>query len=202
MFLAGSETTSTVLEWTMTELLRNPETMNKAKEELSRVIGSKKKVEENNINDLPYLQAIVKESLRLHPPAPLLIPRNTIEDTEFMGYHVPKDTQVLVNVWAIGRDLESWDDPLAFKPERFMGSSIDYKGQNFELLPFGAGRRVYVGMLLAHRVLHLVLASLLHHFDWEIGSNVNPEDLDMREKFGITLRKLVPLEVIPKKRFI
>lgn len=195
--MAGSETTSSTVEWAMAELLRRPESMYKAKEELNTVVGPKKKVEERDIDNLPYLQAVVKETLRLHPALPLLLPRNALEDTKFMGYHIPKDTQVYVNVWAIGRDPESWDEPLCFKPERFMGSDIEFKGQNFELLPFGSGRRICVGISLAQRVVHLALASLLNTFDWNL---VPGEALDMSDRIGVSLRKLVPLKAAPSKR--
>ncbi|KAK9290073.1 hypothetical protein L1049_008237 [Liquidambar formosana] len=117
MFFARSETTSSTIEWSMAELLRSPEAMRKAKEELDQVVGPNRKVEESDMDKLPYLRAVVKETLRLHPAAPLLLPRNAIEDTNFMGYLIPKNTQVLVNAWAIGRDPDSWQDPLSFKPE-------------------------------------------------------------------------------------
>ncbi|GLT64363.1 hypothetical protein SLA2020_368630 [Shorea laevis] len=200
IFLAGSETSSNTLEWAMAELLRNPESMRKVKEELNRVVGPNKEVEESDIEELPYMQAVVKETLRLHPPGPFLIPRNAMEDTNFMGYVIPKDTQILVNAWAIGRDPDAWEDPLMFEPERFLGSKIDYKGQNFELIPFGSGRRICVGMLLAHRLLHLGLASLLHYFDWELPINTTPADVDMTERNGIAVRKLVPLKAIPNRK--
>ncbi|KAF2289795.1 hypothetical protein GH714_038654 [Hevea brasiliensis] len=173
MFFWGSETTSTTVEWFMAELLSNPEAMRKVKEELN-------------------------ETLTLHPALPLLIPRNALQDTNFMGCHIPRDSQVFVNAWAIGRDPDSWEDPLACKPERFLKSNIDYKGQNFELIPFGSGRRICVGITLAHRVVTLGLASLIHNFDWELVNNVIPDTLDMSERIGITMRKLVPLIIIPK----
>ncbi|KAI3687879.1 hypothetical protein L1987_81582 [Smallanthus sonchifolius] len=141
----------------------------------------------------------VKETLRLHPPLPFLIPRKARHDTNFMGYHIPKDAQLLVNAWAIGRDPECWEHPNLFEPERFLGSKVDYKGQHFELIPFGAGRRMCVGVPLAQRVLHLVLGSLLHEFDWELESHVKVETLDMRDRMGIVVRKLEPLKAIPKK---
>ncbi|XP_021678840.2 iridoid oxidase [Hevea brasiliensis] len=200
MFFAGSETTSAVVEWAMAELLRNPEAMRKVKEELDEVVGVNRNVEESDIEKLPYLQAVLKETFRFHSPIPLLVPRNTIQDTNFMGYHIPKGTQILVNAGAIGRDPDLWEDPLAFKPERFLGSSIDYKGQNFELIPFGSGRRICVGMLLAQRIVLLGLASLIHCFDWELEKGSTPGTLDMRERTGMAVRKLVPLNVIPKKR--
>ncbi|KAG8483880.1 hypothetical protein CXB51_023468 [Gossypium anomalum] len=214
MFFAGSETTSSTIEWAMAELLRKPDSMKKVKEEINRVIGpqrkveesdidnlpSQRKVEESDIDNLPYFQAVIKETLRLHPVIPLLLPRNAMQDTDYMGYFIPKETQIFVNVWAIGRDPETWEDPLAFKPERFLGSKIDYKGQNFELLPFGSGRQICLGISLAHKVVHLGLATLLNSFDWELRNNICPETIDMNERVGITTRKLKPLEAIPKKR--
>ncbi|KAK2987910.1 hypothetical protein RJ640_003177 [Escallonia rubra] len=199
MFFAGSETTSSTIEWAMAELLRAPNLMKKVKEELGEVVGQCRDVEETDINKLPYLQAVVKETLRLHPAIPLLIPRNTMQDTNYMGYHIPQNTQVLVNAWAIGRDPDSWDDPLSFKPERFLGSTVEYKGQHFELIPFGSGRRMCVGFSLAHQMVHLGLATLLHSFDWELDMSATPETMDMGERMGITLRKLVPLKAIPRK---
>ncbi|KAK6943959.1 Cytochrome P450 [Dillenia turbinata] len=196
----GTETTSSVIEWTLTELLRKPEIMRKAQAELDSVVGAKSKVEESDINKLPYLQAIIKESLRLHPSVPLLIPRNTLKGIDYLGYWIPKNTQVWVNAWAIGRDPEFWDDPLTFKPERFLDSSIDYKGQHFGLIPFGSGRRMCVGMSMANRVVSLAVASLLHYFHWELDGSIPPETIDMNERLGITLRKLVPLKAIPRRR--
>uniref|UniRef100_A0A5B6YTT0 Cytochrome P450 76A2-like n=1 Tax=Davidia involucrata TaxID=16924 RepID=A0A5B6YTT0_DAVIN len=199
MFLAGSETTSSSLEWALTELLCNPTSMMKVKDEIATVIGPNRKLEEGDIDNLQYLQAVLKETLRLHPPVPLLIPRKAIRETDFMGYQIPKETQVFVNAWAMGRDPECWDDPLSFKPERFLGSKIDYKGQHFELIPFGAGRRMCVGVPLAHRMLHLVLGSLLQEFDWELGGDVTPETMDRKERMGVIVRKLEPLKAVPKK---
>ncbi|XP_065856658.1 iridoid oxidase-like [Euphorbia lathyris] len=107
IFFAGTDTTSGTIEWIMAELFRNPESMKRVKEELNRVIGSRRKVEESDVDELPYLQAVIKESMRLHPVAPLLVPRNTTEETKFMGYVIHKETQVFVNAWAIGRDAEA-----------------------------------------------------------------------------------------------
>ncbi|XP_065856775.1 iridoid oxidase-like [Euphorbia lathyris] len=202
MFFGGTETTSATIEWVMTELFRNPESMRRVKEELNRVVGLKRNVKESDIDHLPYLQAVIKESMRLHPIVPLLVPRNALEHTNFMGYGIPKDTQVFVNTWAIGRDPEAWEDPLSFKPERFLGSNIQYRGQNFELLPFGSGRRICVGYPLAHQIIHLTIASLLHCFDWEIESKSVAEAMDINERLGMTVRKLIPLKAIPKKKIM
>ncbi|KAK4478703.1 hypothetical protein RD792_014200 [Penstemon davidsonii] len=173
--------------------------MAKAKDELAQVIGKGNKFEERYIDKLPYLQAVMKETLRLHPPIPFLVPRRAMQETTFMGYRIPKDTQLFVNAWAIGRDAECYEDPLLFKPERFLGSSVDYKGQNYELIPFGAGRRICAGIPLAHRMLHLVLGSLLHEFDWEVDEIGRNEIKDDRERMGVTVRKLVPLKAMPRK---
>ncbi|KAL2508654.1 Cytochrome [Forsythia ovata] len=195
MFLGGSETSSTSIEWALAELIRNPETMMKAKKEISSVVGSNKKFEESDIDKLSYLQAVIKETLRLHPPLPFLIPRRATQDTNFMGYLIPKNTQVFVNVWAIGRDEQYWEEPLVFKPERFLGSKIDYKGQHFEFLPFGAGRRICPGLPLGQRVMHFMLGSLLHEFDWELEFSANPNTIDMTEVIGSVMRKREPLKV-------
>lgn len=199
IFLAGSETTSATIEWALTELLCNPESMIKVKAELVRVVGPNGNVEESDIDSLSYLQAIVKETLRLHPPIPFLVPRRAMQDTNFMGFHIPSNTKVLVNAWAIGRDPDAWDDPSSFKPERFLGTNYDYKGQHYELIPFGAGRRMCAGVPLAHRVLHLVLGSLLHKFDWEFDGNVTRETIDTRDKLGIVTRKYESLLAVPTK---
>lgn len=202
MFLAGSETTSSAIEWAMAALMRYPEQMKKVKEEeLDRVVGPTKNVEESDIDKLPYLQAVLKETFRCYVTTPLL-PRSAREDTNYMGYFIPKGTQLIVNGWGIGRDPESWEDPLSFKPKRFLGSDLDYKGQHYEYLPFGSGRRMCAGLSLVHRTVPVIVANMLQHFDWELNSSMSPETLNMEEKFGLSLRKLEPLKVIPKKRFV
>lgn len=159
-----------------------------------------RKVEEDDIEKLPYLQGMVKETLRLHPPIPFLIPRKAMEDTKFTDYFIPKNTQVFVNAYAIGRDPDVWDDePALFKLERFIGTKRDYKGQHFEFIPFGAGRRVCAGLPLAHRMLHLTLGMSLHQFDWELGGDVTRGNIDWKDKLGITMRKSEPLLAVPRK---
>ncbi|XP_030946371.1 geraniol 8-hydroxylase-like [Quercus lobata] len=197
LFIAGNDTTSATLEWTMAELIHNPEVLSKAKEELNQIIGKGNQVEESDIARLPYLQAIVKETFRLHPPVPLLLPRKAEADVEIQGFTVPKGAQVLVNAWAIGRDSSIWENPISFKPERFMGSEIDVKGRNFELIPFGGGRRICPGLPLAIRMLHLMLGSLIHTFDWKLEDGFKPEDMSMEDKFGLTLQMAQPLRAIP-----
>ncbi|TQE09291.1 hypothetical protein C1H46_005226 [Malus baccata] len=200
LFVAGTDTTSATLEWAMAELLRNPEKLSKAQEELEQVIGKGKPVEESDIAQLPYLQAIIKETFRLHPVTPLLLPRKAEQDMEICGYIVPKGAQVLVNAWAIGRDPCIWDNPTSFVPERFLGldDQIDVLGKNFELVPFGGGRRICPGMLLAIRMLNLMLGSLINSFDWKLEDGVIPENMNMEEKFGLTLQMAHPLRLVPK----
>jgi cytochrome P450 len=202
MFLAGSDTTSSTIEWAMAEAIRNPRIMKKAQAELDEVIGNDRRFEESDIDRLPYLHALVREVLRLHPPTPLMIPHRAESRCEVAGYMIPKNTKVLVNAWAIGRDPNIWNEPLEFKPERFMESEIEYKGQNFELIPFGAGRRICPALPLAHRMVHLVIASLLHAFNWSLPDGITPENLDMTEKFGITLQKALPLIAVPSPRLL
>uniref|UniRef100_A0ACD6AJW1 Uncharacterized protein n=1 Tax=Avena sativa TaxID=4498 RepID=A0ACD6AJW1_AVESA len=187
LFVAGSDTSSSTVEWAMAELLRDPSSMAKAQEELARVIGSRRSVEESDIDHLPYLQAVVKETFRLHPPVPLLLPRQAQATVEIAGYTVPRGARVLVNVWAMGRDEGIWrPEPDRFMPGRFMGSAVDYRGGDFELLPFGAGRRVCPGMPLAIRMVHLVLATLLNRIEWRLPVEAERTGIDMSEKFGVT----------------
>ncbi|KAK8495828.1 hypothetical protein V6N11_009612 [Hibiscus sabdariffa] len=146
LFVAGTDTTSSTLEWAMAELLRNPHVLLRAKKELEEAIGKKNLVEKSDINRLPYLQAIIKETFRMHPVAPLLLPHKASSDAHLCGFTIAKESQVLVNVWAIGRDPSLWENPNDFMPERFLGSEIDVKGRDFRLIPFGAGRRMCPGL--------------------------------------------------------
>ncbi|KAL9414340.1 hypothetical protein AB3S75_042751 [Citrus x aurantiifolia] len=181
------------MEWAMAELLHNPEALLKAKLELEQTVCKCNLIEESDITRLPYLQAVVKETLRLHPTAPLLLPHKATKDVEIVGFTVPKGAQVFVNVWAIGRDESTWDNPHTFIPERFLGSNADFKGQNFELIPFRAGRRICPGLPLAIRMLHLMLGSLINSFDWKLDNH----NMDMEDKFGLTVQKAQPLHAVP-----
>nr|WEQ50542.1 cytochrome P450 76AH57 [Salvia officinalis] len=197
LFVGGSETNTTSIEWTMSELLMNPDKMAKLKAELKSVAGDKKIVDESEMARLPYLQAVIKEVMRLHPPGPLLLPRKAESDQVVNGYLIPKGTQVLINAWAIGRDPNVWKNPEVFEPERFLNQSIDFKGQDYELLPFGAGRRVCPGLPLAHRILHMATATLVHNFDWKLENESTAEVEHAGELFGLSVRRAVSLRVIP-----
>jgi cytochrome P450 len=181
----------------MAELLHNAEALSKAKTELEQVIGRGNPVEESNIARLPYLQAVVKETFRLHSVVPFLLPRKAEANVEINGYIIPKDAQVLVNAWAIGRDPNLWENANSFMLEMFSGLEIDFKGRNFELIPFGGGRRICLGLPLAIRMLHLMLGSLVHTFDWKLEDVVKREDMNMEDKFGLTLQIAHPLRAVP-----
>ncbi|XP_071736779.1 cytochrome P450 76T24-like [Rutidosis leptorrhynchoides] len=185
LFIAGTETSSNTTEWAMTELFVNPDMFSKVRKEVSTIIGKDGKFQEAKILNLPYLQAVIKETTRLHLAVPFLIPHKTENSVKLDKYIVPKNTQILVNAWAIARDPKYWDDPLSFKPERFLESEKDFKGQHFEFLPFGSGRRMCPGIPLAHRVVSLMVASLVYHYDWKLP--YDKEDMDMNDTFGLTL---------------
>ncbi|KAI8542240.1 hypothetical protein RHMOL_Rhmol08G0123100 [Rhododendron molle] len=197
IFAGATDTTSSSVEWAMAELLRTPETLKKAKAELEQNIGKGKPIEESDIPQLPYLQAIMKESMRLHPPAPLLIPRTVETDVEVYGYTVPQGAQVLVNAWAISHDPSVWENPTTFMPERFLELDVDVRGRDLELIPLGAGRRICPGLSLAIRIVPVMLGSLINSFDWKLEGGMKPEELDMDDKFGITVQKAQPLRVVP-----
>lgn len=173
----------------MSELMRNPRVLHKAQSEVRNTFMGKDKLHEEDITKLSYLPLVIKESLRLHAPAPFLIPRECREACQVMGYDIPKGCMVLVNAWAIGRDNKYWDDPNVFKPERFQNNNVDFKGANFEYIPFGAGRRMCPGIMLGLANIELALASLLYHFDWELSGVIKSEDLDMTEDSGITVKR-------------
>ncbi|KAG8070063.1 hypothetical protein GUJ93_ZPchr0006g45156 [Zizania palustris] len=189
LFSAGSETSATLIQWAISELMRYPRVMKKAQAELRDSLQGKPKVGEQDLGSLTYLKLVIKEALRLHPPAPLLLPRESMESCKILGYDVPKGTTVLVNAWAIGRDPRYWDDPEEFRPERFEHSKVDFKGFDFEFIPFGAGRRMCPGVMFAQSNVELALATLLYHFDWELPAGVKPSELDMAGEMGITVRR-------------
>jgi cytochrome P450 len=184
--VAGTETSAFGLERAMTRVVHDPRVMSIAKKELEETIGLGNPIEESDIERLPYLQAVIKESLRLHPPAPMLLPRKARVDVEISGYTIPKGAQVLINEWAIGR-TDIWDDAHLFLPERFLGSEIDVKGRHFKLTPFGSGRRICPGSPLAVRMLHLMLGSLINCFDWKLENNMEAKDMNLDK----------PLKAIP-----
>uniref|UniRef100_A0ACD5Z8L8 Uncharacterized protein n=1 Tax=Avena sativa TaxID=4498 RepID=A0ACD5Z8L8_AVESA len=209
IFGAGSETSATTLEWIMAELVRNPKVMRRATAEVRGAFEANGAVVEQDLaTAVPYLHLVIRETFRLHTPLPLLLPRECREAPagKVLGYDVPHGTQVVVNVWALGRDERYWpEDPEEFRPERFeagVGGSegVDFRGVDFELLPFGAGRRMCPGMGFGLANVELALASLLLHFDWEAPGVADPAEFDMTEAFGITARRKAGLLLRPVLR--
>ncbi|MQL74322.1 hypothetical protein Taro_006671 [Colocasia esculenta] len=194
---AGIDTTTTTVEWAMAELLHNPHMMARAKEEIEAVVGTDGTVEESHLPMLHYLDAVVREVLRLHPVIPLLVPHRPSSTCTVAGYKIPEGTKVFINVWAIHRDPQFWEDALKFEPERFLsggGCKVDYTGNSFHYLPFGAGRRICPGVSLGERMVKLILASLLHRIDWSLPDGVKS---DLSEKFGIVMKKEQALVALP-----
>ena len=206
MFAAGSETATTALQWMMAELMRNPRVRHKAQEEVRRALAGNSEVTEDGLGDLHYLRTVVKETLRLHVPGPLLTLRQCRRPCQVLGYDVPEGATVLVNAWAIARDPAHWDAPEEFVPERFDdqdhrgGGGRDFKGTDFEFIPFGAGRRMCPGMTFGLAHIELALAALLYHFDLELPGGVDPAGLDMTEEAGITTRRKSDLLVVAATR--
>uniref|UniRef100_M0ZQP7 Elicitor-inducible cytochrome P450 n=1 Tax=Solanum tuberosum TaxID=4113 RepID=M0ZQP7_SOLTU len=196
IFGGGTETSSATIDWTMVEMMRNPNVLSKAQAEVRNKFKGKETFDENDVEELKYLKLVVKESFRLHPPFPLLLPRECREEVDINGYTIPLKTKVMVNAWAIGRDPKYWNDAESFKPERFEDNSMDFVGNNFEYLPFGSGRRNCPGISFGLANVYFPLAQLLYHFDWKLPSGINPSDLDLTESAGLTCARKSNLYLI------
>lgn len=205
MFIAGTNGPASVLEWSLAELVRNPHVFKKAREEIESVVGKERLVKESDIPNLPYLQAVLKETLRLHPPTPIFA-REAMRTCQVEGYDIPENSTILISTWAIGRDPNYWDDALEYKPERFLfsddpgKSKIDVRGQYYQLLPFGSGRRSCPGASLALLVMQATLASLIQCFDWIVNDGKN-HHVDMSEEGRVTVFLAKPLKCKPVPRF-
>ncbi|XP_077211035.1 flavonoid 3'-monooxygenase CYP75B137-like [Tasmannia lanceolata] len=195
----GVDTSSTTLEWAMAEMLHKPETVKKAQEELDAVVGKDKVIEDSHLSKLHYIDAVVKETLRLHPPNGFLIPHTPSESCVVGGYTIPKDAGVFVNLWSIHRDPSLWENPLEFDPDRFLtpGNKWDYRGNDFRYFPFGSGRRICPGISLAERSLMYVLGSLVHSFDWRLPEGTK---LDLTDQFRGVIKIANPVIAIPTPR--
>ncbi|KAH9605297.1 hypothetical protein KSS87_009179 [Heliosperma pusillum] len=206
LFSAGTDTSSSTTEWAIAELIRHPKILAQVQQELDTIVGRDRLVTEADIPNLTYFQAVIKEVFRLHPSTPLSLPRMAAESCEINGYHIPKNTTLLVNVWAIARDPEVWVNPFEFRPERFLPGgekpTVDVKGNDFELIPFGAGRRICAGMSLGLRMVQLLTATLAHAYEWKLADGLMVEKLNMEEAYGLTLQRKEPLMVHPVRRLL
>ncbi|XP_010552475.1 PREDICTED: cytochrome P450 83A1-like [Tarenaya hassleriana] len=202
MMVAGTDSAAAVVVWGLTYLMKCPEVMDKAQAELRDLVGNRGFVTEDDISKLPYFKALVKETLRIEPVIPLLSPRTCVEDSEIGGYDIPAGTTVNVNIWALTRDEKLWgEDPQEFRPERFLEekNGVDFKGNDFELIPFGSGRRMCPAVNLAAAMLELPYANLLYKYNFKLPYDLKPEDIDMDVKIGIAMPKAEPLVLIPEK---
>ncbi|KAF3440760.1 hypothetical protein FNV43_RR19046 [Rhamnella rubrinervis] len=202
VMFGGTETVASAIEWAMSELMRSPEDLKKVQQELADVVGLERRLEESDYEKLTYFKCVVKEVLRLHPPIPLLL-HETSEDAEVAGYFIPKKSRVMINAYAIGRDPNSWEDPDTFRPSRFLKDGVpDFKGSNFEFVPFGSGRRSCPGMQLGLFALELTVGHLLHCFTWELPDGMKPSEMDMNDVFGLTAPRASRLVAVPSKRVV
>ncbi|XP_038897329.1 cytochrome P450 82A3-like [Benincasa hispida] len=199
MISGGTESTMVTLTWAISLMLNNPHTIEKAQQELDEIVGRERRVNESDINKLVYIQAIIKETMRLYPTAPLIGPREFLQDCMVGDYFVSKGTQLIPNVWKIQTDPKIWPDPFEFKPERFLTThkDVELKGKNFELLPFGTGRRGCPGVAFALQMEQFILAGFLHLFDVK---NMTSELIDMSERYGLANEKVTPLYVLVSPR--
>ncbi|KAI5435200.1 cytochrome P450 CYP736A12 [Lathyrus oleraceus] len=203
MLVATIDTSSNSIEWTLSELFRNPRVMKILQDEIQNEVGNKRMVEEKDLKKLNYLDMVVDETLRLHPVAPLLVPRESRESIIVDGYFIKEKTRVIVNAWTIGRDPNVWSENVEeFYPERFMDKKMNYHGQEFESIPFGSGRRRCPGIQLGLTIIKLVIAQLLHCFNWELPYNMSSSNLNMEEEFGLSMPRAQHLLAIPRYRLV
>ncbi|XP_010515146.1 PREDICTED: cytochrome P450 71A26-like [Camelina sativa] len=197
IFVGGTDTSYALMEWVMTELLHHPECLIRLQEEVRMICKGKPRVSEEDSQEMKYLKAVIKETMRLHPPLPLMVPHESTLDVKLRGYHIPAGTEVMINAWAIGREAATWGpEAEEFRPERHLDSSIDFRGQGFELIPFGSGRRICPAISFAVVLNEEVLANLVHQFDWRLPVESTEVRTGVVESTGIAVRRMFPLYAI------
>nr|XP_043616565.1 cytochrome P450 84A1-like [Erigeron canadensis] len=202
VMFGGTETVASAIEWAMAELMHTPEALKRVQQEMANVIGLDRRVEESDLEKLTYFKCVIKETLRMHPPIPVALHKSS-EATEVAGYHIPKGSRLMINVYAINRDKNAWKDPDTFNPSRFLQNGApDFKGSNYEFLPFGSGRRSCPGMQLGLYAMEMAVAHLLHSFTWELPDGMKPSELDMEDIFGLTAPKAKRLVAVPTPRLL
>ncbi|KAK1440744.1 hypothetical protein QVD17_06575 [Tagetes erecta] len=199
IFVAATDNSAILTEWALSELINNPKIMKKAVEEIDHVVGKNRLLQESDIPNLPYLQAITKETLRLHPSV-ALIPRRSTEDRKVSGYDIEANTTIFINAWSLGRDPNYWESPLEFRPERFEEKQLDIRGQYFELLPFGSGRRMCPGISLGLHMVHATLGALIQCFEWKGEKGENLTSINMDEGHAFSIPRANPLVCVPVAR--
>ncbi|KAG7568865.1 Cytochrome P450 superfamily [Arabidopsis thaliana x Arabidopsis arenosa] len=199
MFIGGTSTSSTLLEWIMTELIRNPNVMKKLQDEIrSTIRPNGSYIKEKEVENMKYLKAVIKEVFRLHPPLPLILPRLLSEDVKVKGYNIAAGTEVIINAWAIQRDPAIWGpDAEEFKPERHLDSTLDYHGKDLNFIPFGSGRRICPGINLALGLVEVTVANLVGRFDWRVEAGPNGDQPDLAEAAGLDVCRKFPLIAFP-----
>ena len=196
--MAGVDTTAAAIRWAMVELINHPNIFQKLREEIDSVIGNNRLIKESDAPTLPYLQAVVKEILRLHPPGPLLR-RLSNKASKINGFDIKEGTRVFINVYMIMRDPNVYQEPEKFRPERFLsGNSTEIKGQDFHYLPFGSGRRACPGASHAMFVMHATIGALIQCFDWKVKDG---EKIDVGSSTGYSGAFAFPLVCYPVTRF-
>ncbi|PAN33487.1 hypothetical protein PAHAL_6G024800 [Panicum hallii] len=205
MIAAATDTSSVTNEWVMAEVIKNPRVLRRIQEELDTVIGRDRMVVESDLPHLPYLRCVVRESFRMHPAGPFLIPHESLKPTTIMGYHIPARTRVFINTHALGRNPRVWDAVDEFQPERHLpaeeGARVEISHlPDFKILPFSAGKRKCPGAPLGVALVLMALARLFHCFDWSPPDGLRPEDVDTREVYGMTMPKAAPLVAVATPR--
>ncbi|KAG7579567.1 Cytochrome P450 superfamily [Arabidopsis thaliana x Arabidopsis arenosa] len=200
VMFGGTETMASGIEWALTELLRNPDELKRLQQELAEVVGLGQRVDETHLEKLTFLKCTLKETMRLHPPIPLIL-HEAIEDTKLQGFSVPKGSRLMINAFAIARDPKLWVEPEAFKPSRFMEPGMpDFMGTNFEFIPFGSGRRSCPGMQLGLYAMEVSVANIIHTFTWQLPDGMKPSELDMSDVMGLTAPRAKRLIAVPNRR--
>lgn len=204
MIAAATDTSAVTNEWAMAEVIRHPQVQRKIQEELDSVVGPDRMVSEPDLAHLNYLRCVVRETFRMHPAGPFLIPHESIRDTTVNGYHIPAKTRVFVNTHGLGRNADVWGDVDEFRPERHWpedGGRVEIShGPDFKILPFSAGKRKCPGAPLGVALVLMALARLFHCFDWSPPHGLRPEDIDTAEVYGMTMPKAQPLVAVARPR--
>uniref|UniRef100_A0A453A8N3 Cytochrome P450 84A1 n=1 Tax=Aegilops tauschii subsp. strangulata TaxID=200361 RepID=A0A453A8N3_AEGTS len=203
MLFGGPDNVGFTIEWAMAELIRCPHILLQLQRELTDIVGLDRLVDESDLGKLPFLKYVIKETLRMHPPIPVVL-GGTTKDCVLGGYSVPRGSRIFIDAWAINRDCETWIDPDTFRPSRFMPNGeaigLDPQGGSDEFLSFGFGRRSCPGQGLSQHTVEFAVAQLVHGFNWKPPDGMKPMELDMTETIGATVSRATRLMAVPTPR--